>query len=83
MGPARTKQLTVDIHHMEKAEAKKYLERLLAGLGNEVEEVVVIHGYRSGQALQQMVRKELKYKGIRQKVLGLNPGVTSLMMLPK
>lgn len=83
MSPARGKQMTVDIHHMERAEAKKYLERLLAGLGSEVEEVVVIHGYRSGQTLQQMVRKELKYKRIRQKVQGLNPGITSLMILPK
>lgn len=68
----------IDIHNMQRAEAKKYLERFLTGANGNVREVTVIHGYSSGTVLQQMVRKGLKHHRIKRKILTLNPGVTIL-----
>ncbi|MEA4891006.1 MAG: DNA mismatch repair protein MutS [Peptococcaceae bacterium] len=72
----------VDIHQMTKADAKLYLERLIAGLPADVSELVVIHGYRSGSVLQNLVRRELKSKRICRRILSLNPGETTLLLQP-
>ena len=68
--------IRVDIHEMYPSDAKKYLERLLAGAGEEVERVEIIHGYHSGQALMQVVRSEVRSRKIKRRGLDLNPGVT-------
>lgn len=72
--------LEVDIHGMRAAQAKDELERLIARCGSDVHEIVVIHGYHGGRALQEMVRNELQSPKIRQKVLSLNNGQTSLLL---
>lgn len=72
--------LTVDIHNMEKSEAKYYLERLIVNIHSDIKEIVVIHGYHRGTSLLTMVRMELKNKRIKRKFLSLNQGVTSLIL---
>ncbi len=72
--------LEVDIHGMRALQAKQELERLLARCGPDVHEIVVIHGYHGGRALQDMVRNELQSSRIRQKVLSLNNGQTTLLL---
>lgn len=72
--------LEVDIHGMRVAEAKKQLELLLARCGKDVHEVVVIHGYHGGNALQDMVRSELRSPKIKQKLLSMNHGQTTLLL---
>lgn len=69
-------RVQVDIHEMFPADAKKKLERLLAAVGDEVEVVEVIHGYRSGQALLETARYQVRSKKIKRRGLDLNPGVT-------
>ena len=69
-------RVVVDVHEMFPADAKKKLERLLAQVGDEVESVEVIHGYRSGQALLQVARYQVHSKKIKRLGLDLNPGVT-------
>ena len=66
-------RVTVDIHEMCPADAKKRLEKLLASVGDEVEEIEIIHG---GRALQQTVRQQVHSKKIKRRGLSLNPGVT-------
>lgn len=68
----------IDIHSMQRAEAKRYLERYLSTANGSIKEVVVIHGYTSGTVLARMVRTELKHHRIKHKVLSLNPGITIL-----
>ena len=51
--------LEVDIHGMRVADAREQLERLIARCGPDIHEIVVIHGYHGGRALQDMVRNEL------------------------
>lgn len=75
--------IEADIHGMRCAEAKKQLELLLSRTGNDIREIVVIHGYHGGKALQDMVRKELKHPRIRQKMLSLNSGQTTLILNQK
>ena len=72
--------LEVDIHGMRVAQARQELERLIARCGPEIHEIVVIHGYHGGRALQDMVRNELQSGRIRQKVLSLNNGQTTLLL---
>ena len=51
------KRVTIDLHNMELNEARYYLDKLFETLPDDVMEIVVIHGYRKGQVLLNMVRK--------------------------
>jgi DNA-nicking Smr family endonuclease len=70
---------TVDIHGMTTTEAKKLLEQIISSAPLK-SEITVIHGYHGGQALQNMVRKGLKHKRIKQKILSMNFGETILIL---
>jgi len=72
--------MEVDVHGMTTAEAKKKLERMIANLPAGKMEIDVIHGYRQGNELQNMVRKTLKSNRIKRKILSLNQGITTLMI---
>jgi len=65
---------TVDIHGMTELEAKKHLERYIVSLPKGQQELIVIHGYKSGQTLKNMVRNKLKSKRIIRIRASLNPG---------
>lgn len=72
--------LEVDIHKMKHWEAKYYLERLIVSVGQDIKEIIVIHGYHSGTSLLNLVRKELKSKRIKSRYLSLNQGITTLIL---
>ena len=72
--------MTVDIHEMNAADAKKYPERLLASCGDEVREVEVIHGYRGGSSLMETVRTGVRSKRIARRCVSMNPGVTTYFL---
>ena len=74
------KKITIDIHGMTVLEAKLKLERLIAEVSAEITEILVIHGYGNQGLLCNMVRKTLKSKKIKQKILSLNPGETTLIL---
>lgn len=74
--------LEVDLHGLTAEDAKRRLEHLLSNAGPEIEEVRVIHGYNSGQALRDMVRVRLKHPRIASKLVTLNPGETRLLLKP-
>lgn len=74
------KVVTADIHGMTAEEAKKQLQSLLTRLSPKTEELIVIHGYNSGQVLQSMVRNQLKHKRIQSKLLSLNYGETRILL---
>jgi len=64
---------------MKVAEAKTALERLISSADRGITEITVIHGYSGGRALMNMVRS-LKHSRVKQKILSMNPGETSLVM---
>ena len=73
------KEITIDLHNMQTAEARGYLTSRLDSMPANVHEVVVIHGYHGGTALQNMVRK-FTHPRVKSKILGLNQGCTSLIL---
>jgi len=70
----------IDIHGMTELDAQKTLEKFIAGCSKEVTEIVVIHGYHSGDALKNMVRNsnKLRSKRIRRRKMTMNQGETIL-----
>ncbi len=70
----------IDVHNMHKEEARRYIERFLTRANGSVKEVTVIHGCTSGTVLRDMVRKGLRHPRIKNKVVGLNDGVTILIL---
>lgn len=74
------KHIELDLHGMNVEQARKYLNYSIAVNQNEVEEIIVIHGYRSGHCLKDFIQKDFKSKYISRKFLWLNPGITSLII---
>ncbi len=69
----------IDIHGLTCAEAKKVITQRIASCPKGCE-LRVIHGFHGGQALQKMVRNELKHPRIKSKLIGLNNGETILLL---
>ena len=70
----------IDVHNMHKEEARRYIERFLTRANGSVKEVTIIHGCTSGTVLRDMVRKGLRHPRIKSKVVGLNDGVTIVIL---
>lgn len=75
--------ITIDLHGMQKSEAKAKLLQLLKTCPKDVTAIDVIHGCHNGQTLQKLVRQEIKHPRILQKSIGLNNGVTTLLLTSK
>ncbi len=74
------KRVELDIHNMDRAQAKHYLERYITNADNDIKEICVIHGYSQGSVLKQLVQKGLKHHRIQSKILTLNQGETILVL---
>lgn len=72
--------MTIDLHTMQTAEAKKYLQQKLDTAPKELREIEVIHGYHGGNALMNMVRKSFSHPRIKVKSIGLNQGSTTFIL---
>lgn len=74
------KRIIIDLHNMELLEARYYLDKLFETLPEDIQEVVVIHGYRKGHILLDMVRKDFKHPRIKKKVIPFNKGITLFLL---
>ena len=72
--------LTVDLHNMNMGQAHTYLKARVEKAPANIREIVVVHGYNSGTALQKMVRKDFKHPRVKRKILSMNQGVTSFLL---
>jgi len=74
------KEITIDIHGMVVYDALKLLEKEIANVKAGTKSIRVIHGYRGGQGLKEMVRdaNQLRSKRIKRRKLTLNQGETLL-----
>ncbi|SDY94720.1 Smr domain-containing protein [Proteiniborus ethanoligenes] len=70
----------LDLHGMTVEEAKRYLELSIVLTLDNVDEIVVIHGYRGGDALRNFVQNDFESEYVSRKYLWLNPGVTSFII---
>ncbi|MBU1019733.1 MAG: Smr/MutS family protein [Firmicutes bacterium] len=70
----------IDIHGMTEEMAIKALQKFIVSCGDDVEEIVVIHGYHSGNVLKDMVLNpnKLRSKRIRRRKFTMNQGETIL-----
>ena len=73
-------KLQIDLHDMQVLEAKYYLDKLITTAPSNIKEIVVIHGYKKGHALLDMVRKDFKHDRIKGKVIPYNKGITLLFL---
>lgn len=73
-------RVEIDIHGYVEYDAMKILEKFIASLDNDIKEVLVIHGYRNGNKLKDMVRNQnkLRSKRIRRRKVSMNQGETIL-----
>lgn len=71
--------ITIDLHGQTVDSARRLLTARLKSLPEGVREVVVVHGYHGGVALQNMVRG-YKHFRIERKLLGLNQGETIFLI---
>ena len=73
------RKIEVDFHGLSAQEAESQLRGLLKHCPKDVSEIEVIHGYHSGQAIKNML-SSFKHKSIERKIIGLNNGVTVIIL---
>ncbi len=73
-------KLEIDIHDLTEFEAIKTLEKFIANAPKNCSEIVVIHGYRSGNVLKNMVSNhhKLRSRRIKRRRYSMNQGETIL-----
>ncbi len=71
----------LDIHGMNKYQAKIFIESRLKKADKSVYKLKIIHGYHGGTELRDMVRKEIgQNKKVLRVEMGLNQGETDLVL---
>lgn len=74
--------LRVDLHGMRVEQARFRLETLIGSCGENVREIVVIHGFNAGTALRDMVRS-IDSPRIKSVVPAYNEGQTVITLRKK
>jgi len=77
---AENEKIIVDLHNLEENEARFFLEKAIDTAEPKIKEIVVIHGYRQGQVILNMVRKEFSHKRIEKKIIPFNKGITLILL---
>lgn len=71
--------ITVDLHGHTRESAHDLLNFTMKNLPKDVREVEVIHGYRQGTALRDLVRNYQNAR-IERKILSMNQGSTLFLI---
>lgn len=69
---------TIDLHGITLDEARHELEIELKLISNNIWRIVVIHGYKNGTTIRDMIRKNFRHKRVKKVNVDLNPGVSIL-----
>lgn len=71
----------IDIHAMTRVQAMAAIDAALRRARGGVYRLRVIHGYHSGTALRDMVRRRYAaHPKVKRVELSLNPGITDLVL---
>ena len=71
----------LDLHGLTQVQAKAAVDAALRRAGGSVYRLRVIHGYRGGTQLRDMLRREYgKHPKVKRLEVGLNPGATDLVL---
>ena len=73
--------VTIDLHGMNCYQAQVAIDAALRRARPSTYRLELVHGYHSGNALRDMIRKTYsKHKKVVRLELGLNPGATTLVL---
>lgn len=73
--------ITLDLHGMNCYQAQVAIDAALRRARPSVYRLELIHGYHGGTELRTMIRREYaKHPKVKRIELGLNPGVTELVL---
>lgn len=70
----------IDLHGCTAEEAEMQLVEYLEALPKTVRMVAVTHGYSRGTILKRMVKNDFYHWRVADKQVGLNPGITYLIL---
>lgn len=73
-------KLEINLHNMQEAEAEYFLEMFITTAPKNIKQINVIHGYKKGQVLLNMVRNKFKHPRIKKKVIPFNKGITIIYL---
>ena len=65
---------------MQETEAEYFLDKFITTAPSNIKQINVIHGYKKGQVLLNMVRNKFKHPRIKKKVIPFNKGVTIIYL---
>ncbi|NLW70638.1 MAG: Smr/MutS family protein [Eubacteriaceae bacterium] len=71
---------TIDIHGYTIAEAENELDHFLDYLPEGIDEIRVVHGYKSGKALLNFVRNTYRHERVKRKFVTMNNGETIFIL---
>ena len=72
--------LEINLHDMQETEAEYFLDKFITTAPSNIKQINVIHGYKKGQVLLNMVRTKLKHPRITKNVIPFNKGVTIIYL---
>lgn len=73
--------LEIDLHEMNQHQAKVMIDSRLKQAGRNIYRIRIVHGYRGGTALRDMIRKTYKsHPKVIRVELSMNPGITELVL---
>ena len=73
--------ITIDVHGMTQYQAQVAINAQLRRAGSGVYRLRIIHGYHSGTALRDMIRREYgKNTKVKRIEFGMNQGETDLVL---
>lgn len=74
-------KLEINLHDMQEAEAQYFLDKFITTAPQNIKQITVIHGYKKGQVLLNMVRNNFKHPRIKKKVIPYNKGITIIYLV--
>lgn len=72
--------MKVDLHGMYVEDAQSLLQTWLSNAPDSISELRVVHGYRQGDALRTMLRRDFHHARVSDMLPALNPGETRLIL---
>ena len=72
--------LEINLHDMQETEAEYFLDKFITTAPSNIKQINVIHGYKKGQVLLNMVGNKFKHPRIKKKVIPFNKGVTIIYL---
>ena len=71
----------IDLHGLRQEEARKVIDKALAGAGPATYQLQLIHGYNRGTSLRSMIYDWYRYEPeVKRVIPGDNQGITVLVL---